>query len=361
MKIHGLMGCLALTVVSCAPENVSLDAGGNATPPDAGPFRDADAGALSDAGRDELPDAGFADAGQIADAGPRLDAGAGSDAGPFIDTSNPKLYELSFTAQTADARASIALGKQQAFLDTRVKLKNTLVVHLHGAGAQTTCGSALHGRWLAAQGFHVLMPCYAADYGVANCGTNIGGCRLEAFDGTDRTPIVSIARPDSIEERLIQGLTYLARVNPQGDWAWFLNNGSPRWSAMVFSGISHGASSTGIVSKVRALRAAVMLSGPLDTNQPWLALPSLTPVERVFGFTHTLDPQHQGHLAAFETMGLLGQPTSVDGATPPYGNTHRLQTSAPTSDGHSSTEANGTSPKAGAQYVFEPVWRQMYP
>jgi hypothetical protein len=45
---------------------------------------------------------------------------------------------------------------------------------------------------------------------------------------------------------------------------------------------------------------------------------------------------------------------------PPFGGTHRLETSAATSDGHSSVQAGGTSPKMGMEYVFAPVWSYLY-
>jgi hypothetical protein len=103
-----------------------------------------------------------------------------------------------------------------------------------------------------------------------------------------------------------------------------------------------------------------MLSGPLDTDQAWLKKTPLTPIERFYGFSHTADPQHSGHLAAFESLGLPGKSTTVDGAVPPFGGTHRLETSAATADGHSLVQAGGTSPKKGTEYVFAPVWSYLY-
>ncbi len=302
---------------------------------------------MLDAGTDASVDAGQPDAGA-------------PDAGfPVVDRTNPKLYEVRFTARDADPDAGVALGTEQAFLDTRATPRGLLVIHLHGAGTQTTCGSAEHGRLLARWGFHVFMPCYVSDYGVGNCGADIGGCRLEAFDGTDRTSVIAIARPDSIEQRVIRALQRLATTNPQGDWSWYLDHGVPRWDHIVISGISHGASTSGLISKVKAVHGAVMLSGPLDTDQAWLSLPTATSVEHVYGFTHTADPQHPGHLAAFTTMQLPGVPISIDAGVP-YQHSHRLVTSIPASDGHSSTEANGASPKDGGAYVYEPVWHTMY-
>ncbi len=325
--------------------------------PDAG-LKDA---GLSDGGPGDagVVDAGTKDAGSTPDAGPITDGGSG----PNVNRTNPRLIEVKFKPNVPDPDAGLALGNEQAFLDTRSAPIGQLVIYLHGAGtigANSNCGSAEHGRLLARLGFHVFMPCYVSDYGVGVCGNDIGGCRLEAFDGMDRNAAIAIKRPDSIEERVVRALNRLATTNPEGDWSWFLVNGAPRWSAIIVSGISHGASTAGIVSKVKPLAGAVMLSGPLDTNQAWLALPTQTPVQKIYGFTHTADTQHPGHLAAFQTMGLPGGATTIDGAAAPYAGSHRLRTSAPTTNGHSSTEAGGVSPKDGGTYVFEPVWKTMY-
>lgn len=284
----------------------------------------------------------------------------GSDPGPNVDTSDPQLYTLNFKPNEADPAAKTRLGIQPAYLDTRVAPRGLLVVYLHGAGAPGTCGSTAHEQQLASLGFHVLGPCYTSDYGIANCGADIEGCRLEAFDGQDHHPFVTITPPESIETRVAKGLAYLQTKNPKGDWAYYLDGDKPRWSKIVISGISHGASSSGVIGLHRLTNRVVMLSGPLDLDQAWLKKTPLTPVARFFGFSHTADPQHPGHLAAFESLGLPGKSTTVDGAMPPYGGTHRLETSAATSDGHSSVQAGGTSPKMGTKYVFEPVWNYLY-
>lgn len=284
----------------------------------------------------------------------------GSDPGPNVDLSDPQLYSITFKPNDADPAATTKLGNQPAYLDTRVTPRGLLVVYLHGAGTPGTCGATAHEKELAAMGFHVLGPCYTSDYGITNCGNDIEGCRLEAFDGTDHHAFVNITPPNSIETRVAKGLTYLQSKNPKGDWSYYLDGDKPRWSRIIISGISHGASSAGLIGVVRATSRVVMLSGPLDTDQAWLKKKPITPSERFFGFTHTADPQHPGHLAAFESLGLPGKPISVDSAAPPYGSSHRLETSAATSDGHSSVQAGGTSPKTGTEYTFKPVWSYLY-
>jgi len=291
------------------------------------------------------------------------DAGTTTEAmpaGPMVDVSDPKLHEFSFKPNEADPAAALALNTQLAQLDTTVPLQGRLVVYLHGAGAPPTCGSQAHGVVLARMGFHVIHPCYVSDYGVANCGDDIGGCRLEAFEGVDHHPVVTIPPPDSIETRVVKMLEHLQTLHPGGDWQYFIEDGAPRWSEIVISGISHGASSSGVIGIHRDVERVVMLSGPLDSGQAWLTSAPLTPIDRFWAFTHTADPQHPGHLQSFADMMLPGEPAVVDGVAPPYMDSHRLVTSAATGDGHTSTQAGGSSPEEADVYVFEPVWRTMY-
>ena len=87
----------------------------------------------------------------------------------------------------------------------------------------------------------------------------------------------------------------------------------------------------------------------------------MTEVDRFYGFTHTDDDQHSGHLQAFADMGLAGEPTAVDGAAPPYGNSHRLLSSAMTQNGHTAVQAGSTSPVDGNDnYLYMPVWQVLY-
>lgn len=283
------------------------------------------------------------------------------DPGPKVDPTDPKLYEAKFTADAADPNAKAVLNTQLAYLDTTVASRGVLVVFLHGAGKPGTCGSMEHNKVLAKLGFHVMSPCYISDYGVGNCGADIEGCRLEAFEGVDHHAVIDIQPPDSIETRVVKGLEYLQTQIPQGDWTYFLDDGKPKWSKIIITGISHGASSSAVIGLHRLVHGVVSLSGPLDSGQAWLKKAPLTPRDRFYAFSHTADPQHAGHLQALEDMGLAGMPVSVDSTVVPYEKSHRLITSAATMDGHSSTQAGSVSPKdANGAYVFLPVWQTMY-
>lgn len=285
--------------------------------------------------------------------GAAMGGAAGAAQGPAVDRSNPKLYELHFTAKDADAEATRVLGNEYAYLDTRVAPTGKLVVYLHGAGDFTNCGNGALGTLVAGWGFHWFGPCYLSNYGVENCGSDIEGCRMEAFEGVDHHAFVQIQPPDSIERRIVRGLRRLASQNPQGDWAYFLDGEKPRWSKIVITGHSHGASSSAVIGMHRDVARVVSLAGPYDPGQAWLSGTPLTPRDRFFGFSHTGDGQHQGHLAAFESLGLSGTPTRVDGAMPPYGGSHRLYSSASVSDPHGSVTSGNI-----ADYVN--VWRYLY-
>ena len=300
---------------------------------------------------------------------PPADSGVpGSGSGPRVDRSNPQLFTLTFKANQADPRATRLLGDQQAFLDTQVAPQGTLVVHLHGSGEKTTCGYADHGRLLAGFGFHVFMPCYDAAVSWSNggCGGAVGDCRLEMLDGTDHSARLNIAPGEAIEVRMAKALAHLATTNPQGDWGYFLDGDKPRWERIIISGQSFGATSSLLIAKYRPVKRAVALSGPLDNGAGWLKAMSMTPVDRMFAFTHVNDSQHPSHRGSIGALGLPGDFVEVEKATPPYGDSHRLVGSLATFggarvDGHNATEARMQSPRdPGGKWVYEPVWRYLY-
>lgn len=334
-------------------DGAAIDGAVDALDPDVGVDMAVDA--QPDAMADALPDV-MADA--MPDAMPDATPDAMPDASP--DAAPPARLTFRFTAADADPEATDYLGRQQALRPPGVPPLGRLVVYLHGAGKPNNCGSRDHGELLAADGFHVLMPCYAADYGVGNCGDAIGACRQEAFEGTDQIDVIDIGPPESIERRIVMGLRHLDTLDPDGGWAAYLDGEAPRYDAIIVSGHSHGASSAGLIGQLRGVARVVMLAGPLDSGQPWLDRAGLTPADRYYGFTHTGDGQHPGHLAAFEALGLPGAPTGVDDTDPPYGESHRLVSDLDVIDGHSAVQASVLSPMRDGVFVYRPVWRALY-
>ena len=112
-----------------------------------------------------------------------------------------------------------------------------------------------------------------------------------------------------------------------------------------------------------------MFCGPRDQLESWQGLPSATPANRWFGFSHVLDGGWSGghYCRSWEMIGLhqFGPIVPVDTSKPPYGNTRRLTTDADVKGddkrAHSSVTPGGAAVKdASGKYIHEDVWRYLF-
>jgi hypothetical protein len=275
--------------------------------------------------------------------------------------------------QAADPAADQWLSEQYAYVDPAAPTAGKLVVYLVGANNKPASGRPMM-RELARLGFHVLAPAYADDYPMRDLCEHPasepdqdchGKLRLEAFEGKDHSAHIVVSRANSIEERVARMLAVLARDFPAEGWGAFRAGDQPRWPGIVVSGHSHGASSAGLIGKVRQVDRVIMLSGPYDNRDgapaAWTRLPAATSTDRVYALSHAREPQHQGQLRNWEAMTLPGAPAQVDGQAPPFGGSHRLVTALPGGNPHGITAAGGASPtRPGGGYQLEPVWRYLY-
>ena len=137
------------------------------------------------------------------------------------------------------------------------------------------------------------------------------------------------------------------------------------------SGHSQGGGEAVYIGMIKRLKGVVALSSPLDGNssdQPasWVGgVPEgRTSVKRIVAFIHSGDPFENKIAADWTAMGLWGTVTSVDGSAPPYGDSHRLYSSAPVAHPHGAARAAHDStavdtvtpmcPNGSAEYA--PVW-----
>ena len=293
-------------------------------------------------------------------AGASGSAGAG---GPNVDLTDPKLHEFELDPEVLDPSCVDSLEIQYAQLDTRTTPIGKLAFFLTGS-TNTPSGWRNHGRKLAEYGFHVVIPHYDNRWSSENkCSGMPSSCavdtRWEALVGEDTSAAVDIARADSAEGRVVTMLKHLTTAHPGGDWGWYLNSDdSLKYEHIVIAGISHGAASTGLYAARRAFSRAVMHSGgPAGSTQD----PKLTPVSEWFAFAHTEDPAYDAIIGGWDNHGIPGQPTSIDGSTPPFGDSHRLISSATSSYPHCSVAVHSSSPQdAGGDYLFDAAWRYLY-
>ena len=172
-------------------------------------------------------------------------------------------------------------------------------------------------------------------------------------------------------ERTLQFVKWLAKENPEGKWDIFLTDDGNgiRWEKVIMAGSSHGSTTSARFAKHQKVDRVVMHCGPRDQYQNWQALPSATPANRYFGFSHVLDGGWTAdhYCRSWELIGLnaFGPIVNVDEAKPPYGNTRRLISAADVKNddkrAHSSVTPGGASPKdSEGNFLYEPVWRYLY-
>ena len=310
--------------------------------------------------------------------------GSAFAAPPAYKDPSPKRYDLTARASKIDRRAKehpeIGFvfekdGKPQdtehACVDTRVAPQGKLVIWLmgHNQGLfEHVSGYGLHAIQV-----HYANGWFSKLYGgpPPEDGLFLSKVRLEAATGDDHSKAIDIPKPDGIMERSFQLVKWLAKEHPQGQWDQFLSRDGKGlvWDKVILAGISHGSTTAARMAKQVRVDRVVMFSGPRDQLESWQSLPSATPGERFFGFTHVLDDgwKNDHYCRSWQMLQLhdYGPLVNVDSATPPYSNTRRLVTEADVKNdpnrAHGAVVPGGTSPKDKAgNFLYEDVWRYLF-
>ena len=256
---------------------------------------------------------------------------------------------------------------EHASVDTKVTSRGRLVIWLMGYNKD------LFQR-LNSYGLHAVQPHYANKwFGVLKPTDRMarGNVRLEASTGEDVSDQIDIPAPDSMAERVRAMLHWLVRTHPQGKWKQFLTpeGDKVRWEKVIVAGASHGATTAARFAKRVKVDRVVMLCGPRDQDQDWQSLPSETPGERFFGFSHVLDSGWSGdhYCRSWELLGMnaYGGIINVDDTPPPFGNSRRLITAADVGGNadkaHSAVQPGSASPRnATGDFLYEPVWKYLF-
>src|SRR6476620_2822977 len=309
---------------------------------------------------------------------------AAGDTPLAFDDPNPQRYDLSARASQIDPRAKehpeidfvfIKDGRpsdlERASVDTRVAPQGKLVIWLMGYNP------ALFER-MTGYGLHAIQVHYANGWfgklsrqAPPDDDKYLGKIRLEAATGEDFSPAVDIPRPDGMQERALQFVKWLAKENPQGRWNYFLTDDGQalRWDRVIMAGSSHGSTTAARFAIHQRVDRVVMFCGPRDQQESWQGLPSATPPNRFFGFSHVLDGGWTGnhYCRSWEMLGLhqFGPIVNVDQSRPPYGNTRRLITNADVKGdanrAHSSVVPGNAAVKdAAGKFIHEDVWRYLF-
>lgn len=256
-----------------------------------------------------------------------------------------------------------------------VTARGKLLVMLPGTGGVPTMQQLLL-RTAAARGYHAIGLTYpnptavgvlCADDTDAECFWDV---RREVITGINTSARIAITPANAIVNRLAKLLQSLHAQHPTEGWGQYLVSGNVDWSRVTLAGHSQGGGHVGALAKLVSLDRAVYFSSPADWRQvanvpaTWLSRPNVTEASRQYALIHEQDqlvPPAQAR-ANWIALGLgaFGSVTSVDGASAPYGDAHRLTTNvAPLLAGsyHGATVVDAATPRttAGAP-VLEPVW-----
>lgn len=252
------------------------------------------------------------------------------------------------------------LDLQHAVVDATVPARGRLVIWLMGHNKELS-------GYLGSLGFHYIQPHYANRWfstvpkEIHDTGECLGNIRLEAATGEDHSTLVNIPKPDGLATRSLHFVKWLVKNHPEGKWEQFLNKNHTDllWDKVILSGISHGSTTAARFAKHQKVARVVAFSGPRDQLESWHGLPSATPPNRYFGFTHILDGGWTGkhYCRSWQMLGLakFGPLVNVEKSQYPFGNTRRLITDF---------DVGGNSRKAHNIVVrgerWKEVWRYLY-
>lgn len=284
-----------------------------------------------------------------------------------IDPEAKEHPEIGFVFGTAEKPQDL----EHACVDTRVPDQGKLVIWLMGHNQELF--EHVSGYGLHAIQVHYANGWFSKLYSGKPPADDLflSKVRLEAATGEDVSEAVSIPGPDSIKQRSYQFVKWLDHENPEGRWNQFLTDDGKdlRWDKVILSGISHGSTTAARMAKAVKVDRVVMFSGPRDQFEVWQKLPSATPENRYFGFSHVLDDGWTGdhYCRSWQLLGLtkFGPIVNVDASKPPFGNSRRLTSEADVNHdakrAHSAVVPGKGSPKnSSGAYLYEDVWRYVF-
>ncbi|HEV7779920.1 MAG TPA: hypothetical protein VGO58_01570 [Chitinophagaceae bacterium] len=195
----------------------------------------------------------------------------------------------------------------------------------------------------AAVGYHAIALTYPSDVALAQvCRNNddkdcFDKGRQEICFGDDVSADWNVNKANSIENRLLKLLIYLADKYPGDNWRQFITgNKEINWEKTCLSGQSQGGGHAAYIAQKKKVGRVIMFASPKDYslvfNEPatFLHHAMATPINRFFGFVHTDDDKNGCTWAEqkeiFTLMGLdkLGQWENVDQSIPPYNHSRTL-------------------------------------
>ena len=238
-------------------------------------------------------------------------------------------------------------------------------------GARRFCRNA------ATSGYNVIFLMYPNDVAAAEA------CREDAdpnafsdfrktlIEGGD-TRHLKLARSESIENRAIKLLLFLAHEHPDQGWQSFITKDQLEWTKIAVAGQSQGGGHAAWIATRHLVARVLCFGSPKDyslkLNAPakWYG-DSVTPLERYFAFNNIYDKQGCDYEQLVKNFGALGLDklgvVDVGRDSPPYHHAHVLFTNWPghiidSKEAHGSVIRDSLLDSRGIP-IFRPVWHYM--
>jgi predicted esterase len=135
--------------------------------------------------------------------------------------------------------------------------------------------------------------------------------RRKRIYGDDVTDVIDDRPSESVVNRLVKLLGFLAREHPTEGWSDYVDNGQPRWNRIAVSGLSQGAGMAAYIAQRSSVARVILFSSPWDnygprqTLAPWLERGhGETPTERWFAAYHEKEPTAALIARAYNALGI---------------------------------------------------------
>ena len=279
-----------------------------------------------------------------------------------------RLYTILPAATDKNIDTYTAPGEEHyIYVSKTAKPLNKLFVFLPG-----TKGRGKGGKYIpafaASVGYHVISLTYCADKALIACKDQtdkdcFSNGRQEIVFGDNVSSLWDVNKANSIENRLQKLLVYLAANYPADNWKQFLTQDNQiDWAKICVAGQSQGGGHAAFIAEQKKVDRVVLFGAPKDYSNyfdapaNWLCTERQTPLNRYFGFVHSLDGSNgctwEQQKKIYTCMGAnaLGSWVNVDEAKPPYNHTHTLTSTKAQDFPHGSVISDT---------AYRPVWRYM--
>ncbi|HTU23156.1 MAG TPA: hypothetical protein VMG10_34290 [Gemmataceae bacterium] len=286
------------------------------------------------------------------------------------DVRAPKLFVREVAPSATDSHIDRFSGdgwEHSVYFHRLAAKKHQLVVFLPGTGGKGH-GARAFCALAANAGFHVLCIAYPSTISMSVFRDSSDPdaflkARENVIYGKAPFKKLRVNEANSIHNRVVKLLRYLAAKHPKENWGQYLGEkGSLQWGKLVLAGQSQGGGHAALLGMQHEAARVLMFGSPKDFNthfrQPakWYSGESATPRNRFFSFVHSADEGHGctyvQQLDNYRAMKLLPRykVIDVDKTRPPYRHSRLLTSNRPDENPHTLVINNK---------VYADVWKYL--